>query len=93
MLIEFTRSCPVPVFATVTVFCTEAPILIEPKFKERGFTDIFGVPVCVRENVAVTVFAVSIVTMHWPVPEHPPPLHPANEEPATGIAVNVITAA
>ncbi len=46
------------------------------------------VPPPVVLNVAVTVLAASIVTVHVPVPEHPPPLHPANVE-APGVAVSV----
>jgi hypothetical protein len=42
-----------------------------------------------RLKVAETVvFAVS-VTVHEPVPVHPPPLQPANTEPAAGWAFNV----
>lgn len=40
-------------------------------------------------NVAVTVFAASIVTVHVPVPEHPPPLQPAKVEPDDTLAYNV----
>ncbi|GIX32855.1 MAG: hypothetical protein KatS3mg125_0811 [Lysobacterales bacterium] len=40
-------------------------------------------------NVAVTVWLVLIVTEQEPVPEHPPPLHPAKVEPESGVAVNV----
>ena len=29
------------------------------------------------------------VTVHEPVPEHPPPLHPANVEPVLGVALKV----
>jgi hypothetical protein len=39
-------------------------------------------------NVAVTVVAAVGVTVHVPVPVQPP-VHPANVEPAAGIAVNV----
>ena len=40
-------------------------------------------------NEAVTVTLVVSVRWHGSVPEHPPPLQPANVEPATGEAVNV----
>jgi hypothetical protein len=40
-------------------------------------------------NVAVTVAAAVIVTVHAPVPLQPPPLHPANVDPAAGDAVSV----
>jgi len=40
-------------------------------------------------NVAVTVCAALIVTVHVPVPVQPPPLQPVNVEPAVGVAVNV----
>ena len=42
------------------------------------------------ENVAVTLFAASIVNVHEPVPEHAP-LQPANVELASGVAVSVTT--
>ena len=42
-------------------------------------------------NVAVTgVFEVSVM-MHVPVPLQPPPDHPVNAEPASGVAVSVTT--
>jgi hypothetical protein len=40
-------------------------------------------------NVAVTVFAASIVTAHVPVPEHPLPVQPAKVELTDGEAVRV----
>jgi hypothetical protein len=40
-------------------------------------------------NVALTEAAALIVTVQVPVPEQPPPLQPANVEPATGVAVRV----
>ena len=40
-------------------------------------------------NVAVTVFAAFIATVHVPVPVHPPPDQPANVELALGVAVRV----
>ena len=40
-------------------------------------------------NVAVTVVAADIVTVHEPVPVQPPPLQPLNVEPAAGVAVSV----
>jgi hypothetical protein len=43
-------------------------------------------------NVAVTVWAALIVTVHVPVPVQPPPLQPVNVEPAAGVAVKVIAA-
>ena len=41
-------------------------------------------------KIAVTVVAAFIVTEHEPVPEQPP-LHPANTDPAAGVAVKVTT--
>jgi hypothetical protein len=41
------------------------------------------------KNVAVTVAAALIVTVHVPVPVQPPPLQPLNVDPAAGVAVNV----
>jgi len=41
-------------------------------------------------NVAVTVVSAVTVTMHdIAAPEHPPPVKPANDEPAAGVAVNI----
>jgi hypothetical protein len=40
-------------------------------------------------KLAVTAWAALIVTVHVPVPVQPPPLQPANVEPAAGVAVNV----
>ena len=40
-------------------------------------------------NVAVTVVAADIVTVHEPVPVQPPPLQPLNVEPVAGVAVSV----
>ena len=40
-------------------------------------------------NVAVTLNAWVITTVHVPVPEQPAPVHPANDEPAAGVAVSV----
>ena len=40
-------------------------------------------------NVALTVVVEVSVTVHVPVPEQPPPLHPANVEPEAGAAVRV----
>ena len=37
----------------------------------------------------MTVVAAETVTVHVPVPEHPPPLQPVKVEPATGVAVSV----
>ena len=42
-------------------------------------------------NVAVTLMLELRVTLQLPVPEHPPPLQPANVEPEDGVAVNVTT--
>ena len=42
----------------------------------------------IRLNVAVTATSVFPVTVHGPVPEHPP-LQPTNLEPAAGIALSV----
>ena len=46
-----------------------------------------------RLNVAVTLCAAFIVTTQVPVPEQPPPLHPAKVEPADAAAVSVTTVA
>jgi hypothetical protein len=40
-------------------------------------------------NAAVTVWAVSIVTVQVPVPAHPPPLQPVKAAPVAGVAVRV----
>ncbi len=40
-------------------------------------------------NVAVTFVSAFMVTVQVPVPEQPPPLQPANAEPAAGWAVSV----
>lgn len=40
-------------------------------------------------NCAVTLVAAATVTVHVPVPEHPPPDHPANVEPLSAVAVRV----
>lgn len=42
-------------------------------------------------KLTVTLFAAFMVTEHNPVPEHPAPLHPANNELAPATAVNVTT--
>src|SRR5260221_11528411 len=42
-------------------------------------------------KVAVTVVAAFIVTLHVPVPEHPPPLQPLNVDPPAAPAVSVTT--
>src|SRR3954464_15643429 len=42
----------------------------------------------IRSNVALTVLATSIVTVHEPLPLHAP-CQPANVEPAAGVADNV----
>src|SRR5580658_6623665 len=47
------------------------------------------VPPAVRANVAITVCAELIVTIHVPVPEHPPPLQPVKTEPDAASAVRV----
>ena len=40
-------------------------------------------------NVAVTLAAIVIVTVHAAVPLQPPPLQPANVDPADGAALSV----
>ena len=42
-------------------------------------------------NVAVTVVAAVMVTVHGPAPEQPPPDQPVNVEPVVGVAVSVTT--
>lgn len=44
-------------------------------------------------NIAVTDCAPLIVTTQVPVPVHPPPLQPMNEEPAAGVADSVTAVA
>ena len=46
---------------------------------------------CCNVNVAVTVVAAVMVTVHGPVPVQPPPLHPVNDDPTLGDAVSVTT--
>ena len=43
----------------------------------------------INVNVAVTEATDVIVTVHAPVPLHPPPLQPANVDPAAGDALSV----
>lgn len=43
-------------------------------------------------NSAVTFVAELIVTVHVPVPEHPPPDHPVKPEPLAGVAVRTTVA-
>ena len=40
-------------------------------------------------NVAVTLVAAVSATTHVPVPVHPPPDQPVNDEPPLGAAVSV----
>src|SRR5262249_56509406 len=40
-------------------------------------------------NAAPTVVAAASVSVHAPVPEHPPPDHPVNTEPAAAVAESV----
>lgn len=49
-----------------------------------------GVGLGMMSKVAMTVVSVVGVTVHDPVPEHTPPLHPANVEPVDADAVRVI---
>src|SRR5262249_11758285 len=42
-------------------------------------------------NVAVTAVAAFMVRVQAPVPEQPPPLHPAKVDPVAGVAVSVTT--
>ena len=44
-------------------------------------------------NVAVTDWALFIVTTQAPVPEHPPPLQAMKAEPAAGVADSVTAVA
>ncbi len=46
---------------------------------------------CWTLKFAVTVVAAFIVTLHVPVPEHPPPLQPLNVDPPVALAVRVTT--
>jgi hypothetical protein len=43
-----------------------------------------------RAKEAVTVTFAVTLTVHVPVPEHPPPLHPEKVEPVEGVAVRVM---
>jgi hypothetical protein len=43
-------------------------------------------------KLAVTDVAALIVTVQLPVPEQPPPLQPANVDPAAGVALSVTAA-
>ena len=43
-------------------------------------------------NAAVTLVAPDTVTVHVPVPPHPPPLHPVKVDPAAALADSVTTA-
>ncbi|MGA8580849.1 MAG: hypothetical protein WB579_19335 [Bryobacteraceae bacterium] len=49
-----------------------------------------GLTTTVKLNVAVTAWLEFIVTVQLPVPEHAPD-HPANVDPAFGVAVSVTT--
>src|SRR6478609_2072836 len=42
-----------------------------------------------RSKCAVIAVSAVSVTVHAPVPVHPPPVQPANDEPLTGVAVSV----
>jgi len=56
------------------------------------FTTVRVFPADTRLKVAVTLFAAFMVTVHVPVPEHPPPDHPAKVEPDAAVAVNMTLA-
>ena len=43
----------------------------------------------IRSNRAVMAVSAARVTVHALVPEHPPPVQPANDDPLIGAAVNV----
>ena len=47
--------------------------------------------VVIVEKFAITAVSAPSVTIHVPVPEHPPPLQPPSTEPALGVAVSVTT--
>jgi hypothetical protein len=65
------------------------PVGVEVTVPEPA-PDRSTVSVCkIGVNVAVTVVAALIVTWQVLVPVQPPPLHPANSEPAVGAAVKV----
>ena len=65
-----------PVGALVTV-PVPVPALVTPSVKGCS------------AKVAVTAWAALIVTVHVPVPVHPPPLQPLKVEPVAGVAVKV----
>jgi hypothetical protein len=88
--------------AAVSVTCVPAftvPLQVAPQLIPPTLLVTVPVPVPagvtvranVGTNVAVTVVLAFSVTAQVPVPEHPPPLHPVNAEPAAGVAVNVTT--
>ncbi len=76
---------------------TTPVVLLHVKVEDEvNVTDPVPVPLSttvsvgfVMLNVAVTDSAALIVTTHDPVPEHPPPLHPANVELESCDPVNV----
>jgi len=85
--------------SVTAVPCVNAAAQVEPQLIPTGELVTVPLPVpafvtvsvCVAVKVAVTDWSAFIVTWHVPVPEQPPPLHPAKTEPAAGVAVNVTT--
>jgi len=51
--------------------------------------NVWSAPLLVSLNVAVMVVSAVRLTLHVPVPEHPAPDQPANEECAAGVAVRI----
>lgn len=79
------------------VFALKSWVQLPPQLIPDGLDVTVPVPLPLRTtvrrltaNVAVTVFAASIVTMHAPVPEHAPP-QPVNAFFALGVGVSVTT--
>ena len=64
-----------------------AGVLVTVPLPDSAFLTVSQSP---NTNVAVTVFAASIVTVHTPVPVHAP-LQPVNADPLVATAVSLKT--
>jgi hypothetical protein len=80
--------------------CAKSSVQSAPQLMPAGDDTTVPAPAPLRSTVsvckiglkvAVTVVAAASATMHDAVPVQPPPLQPANTEPAVGEAVSVIT--